>query len=82
VRAAGALVIRALQVKAFASIQLAPTLAAIAGQGRGIINDLYPRPYQQSGNCCPAAAAAPGGHQAAPPGDLAATQPGPAAARR
>jgi uncharacterized membrane protein len=37
--------IRALQVKAFASIQLAPTLAAIAGQGRGIIGDLYPRPY-------------------------------------
>ena len=33
--------IRTLQVKAFASIQLAPTLAAIAGQGRGIIDDLY-----------------------------------------
>ena len=37
--------IRALQTKAFASIQLAPTLAAIAVQGRGIIDDLYPRPY-------------------------------------
>ena len=37
--------IRTLQVKAFASIQLAPTLSAIAGQGRGIIDDLYPRPY-------------------------------------
>ena len=37
--------IRTLQMKAFASIQLAPTLAAIAGQGRGIIVDLYPRPY-------------------------------------
>ena len=37
--------IRTLQIKAFASIQLAPTLAAIAGQGRGIIDDLYPRPY-------------------------------------
>ena len=37
--------IRTLQVKAFASIQLAPTLAAIAGQGRGIVNGLYPRPY-------------------------------------
>ena len=36
--------IRRLQAKAFASIQLAPTLAAIAGQGRGIIDDLYPRP--------------------------------------
>ena len=36
--------IRSLQVKAFASIQLAPTLAAIAGQGRGILNDLYRRP--------------------------------------
>src|SRR5271165_6556538 len=37
--------VRTLQVKAFASIQLAPTLSAIAGQGRGIIADLYPRPY-------------------------------------
>ncbi len=36
--------IRSLQAKAFASIQLAPTLAAIAGQGHGIIDDLYPRP--------------------------------------
>jgi uncharacterized membrane protein len=36
--------IRALQVKAFASIQLAPTLSAIAAQGRGILDDLYPRP--------------------------------------
>ena len=36
--------IRTLQVKAFASLQLAPTLAAIAGQGRGIIDDLYRRP--------------------------------------
>src|ERR1017187_9694909 len=35
--------IRALQVKAFASIQLAPTLSAIAAQGRGVLNDLYPR---------------------------------------
>jgi len=37
--------IRTLQVKAFASIQLAPTLAAIPGQGRGVLEDLYPRPY-------------------------------------
>ena len=37
--------IRSLQAKAFASIQLAPTLAAIAGQGRGIIDDLYRRPF-------------------------------------
>jgi uncharacterized membrane protein len=36
--------IRSLQVKAFASIQLAPTLAAIAGQGRGILDGLYRRP--------------------------------------
>ncbi len=35
--------IRTLQVKAFASIQLAPTLSAIAAQGRGILDDLYPR---------------------------------------
>lgn len=40
--------IRSLQVKAFASIQLAPTLSAIAAQGRGIIDDLYRRP------CAPA----------------------------
>jgi uncharacterized membrane protein len=38
--------IRSLQVKAFASIQLAPTLAAIAGQGRGILDDLYRQPCQ------------------------------------
>ncbi len=37
--------IRSLQVKAFASIQLAPTLAAIAGQGRGILDDLYRGPW-------------------------------------
>ena len=36
--------IRALQVKAFASIQLAPTLSSIAAQGRGILDDLYPQP--------------------------------------
>jgi uncharacterized membrane protein len=36
---------RALQVRAFTSIQLAPTLAAIAAEGRGILDDLYRRPY-------------------------------------
>ena len=36
--------IRTLQVKAFTSIQLAPTLSAIAAQGRGILDDLYLRP--------------------------------------
>jgi len=36
--------IRTLQVKAFASIQLAPTLSAIAAQGRGILDDLYAQP--------------------------------------
>ena len=36
--------IRALQVKAFTSIQLAPTLSAIAARGRGILDDLYPQP--------------------------------------
>src|SRR5580698_1952608 len=36
--------LRNLQVKAFASIQLAPTLSAIAAQGRGILDDLYPGP--------------------------------------
>lgn len=37
--------IRTLQVKAFTSIQLAPTLSAIAAQGRGLLDDLYPRQY-------------------------------------
>ena len=32
---------RVLQVRAFTSIQLAPTLAAIAAEGRGIVADLY-----------------------------------------
>ena len=36
--------IRILQAKAFASIQLAPTLSALAGQGHRIIDGLYPRP--------------------------------------
>ena len=71
--------IRTLQVKAFASIQLAPTLAAIASQGRGIIDDLYRRPCPAGRKpACPAAAPAPGGPVAAPPGDLAAARPGPA----
>jgi uncharacterized membrane protein len=42
--------IRALQVKAFASIQLAPTLSAIAAQGRRIVDDLYPRPAPDGRN--------------------------------
>jgi len=36
--------IRNLQLKAFASIQLAPTLSAIAAQGRAILDDLYRSP--------------------------------------
>jgi uncharacterized membrane protein len=36
--------IRALQVRAFASIQLAPTLSAISAQGRDLLDDLYPWP--------------------------------------
>jgi uncharacterized membrane protein len=36
--------LRAVQVKAFASIQLAPTLSAIAAQGRGILDSPSPRP--------------------------------------
>jgi len=36
--------IRTLQVKAFASIQLAPTLSDIAARGRSILDDLYPQP--------------------------------------
>ncbi|MGP0027851.1 MAG: DUF2254 family protein [Streptosporangiaceae bacterium] len=35
---------RVLQVRAFTSIQLAPTLAAIAAEGRGIVDDLYSQP--------------------------------------
>jgi hypothetical protein len=37
---------RVLQVKAFTSIQLAPTLAAIAAEGRAILDDLYRRPCE------------------------------------
>ena len=36
---------RVLQVRAFTSIQLAPTLAAIAAEGRAILDDLYRRPW-------------------------------------
>lgn len=36
--------IRNVQVKAFASIQLAPTLSAVAAQGREILDDLYRSP--------------------------------------
>ena len=36
--------IRTLQVKAFASIQLAPTLSAIAARGRAVIDNLYSQP--------------------------------------
>jgi uncharacterized membrane protein len=36
---------RVLQVRAFTSIQLAPTLAAIATEGRAILDDLYARPW-------------------------------------
>ena len=56
---------------------------AVAGQGRGILDDLYPRPCPaHPPPACTAAAAAPGDHLAAPAGDLAATGPGPAARRR
>jgi uncharacterized membrane protein len=37
--------VRVLQLKAFTSIQLAPTLAAIAAEGRAILDDLYHRPW-------------------------------------
>ncbi len=37
--------VRVLQLKAFTSIQLAPTLAAIAAEGRAILDDLYSRPW-------------------------------------
>jgi uncharacterized membrane protein len=36
---------RVLQVRALTSIQLAPTLAAIATEGRAILDDLYGRPW-------------------------------------
>ncbi len=41
-----AILIRSLQLKAFVSLQLAPTLATIASRGREVIDDLYHRPYQ------------------------------------
>ena len=41
--------IRALVVRAFASIQLAPALSAIAAQGRVTIDDLYHQPRSSDG---------------------------------
>jgi uncharacterized membrane protein len=41
---------RTLQTRAFTSIQLAPTLAAIAAEGRGILDDLYRRPCTTEGH--------------------------------
>ena len=75
--------IRSLQVKAFASIQLAPTLSAIAGAGPRH----YRRPVPPAVRASPAAAGpdaatAQGGPVAAPPGDLAAARPRPPAACR
>jgi uncharacterized membrane protein len=45
--------IRTLQVKAFASIQLAPTLSDIAAHGRSILDDLYPQPGPGDKNPAP-----------------------------
>jgi uncharacterized membrane protein len=45
--------IRTLQVKAFASIQLAPTLSDIAAHGRSILDDLYPQPGPGDTNPAP-----------------------------
>jgi uncharacterized membrane protein len=45
--------IRTLQVKAFASIQLAPTLSDIAAHGRSILEDLYPQPGPGDTNPAP-----------------------------
>ena len=38
-------VMRSLQVRAFESLQLAPTLAAIAARGRNVLARAYPTPY-------------------------------------
>jgi uncharacterized membrane protein len=43
------ILIRTLLVKAFASIQLAPALSAIAAQGRIVIDDLYRHPASSEG---------------------------------
>ena len=45
--------IRSLRMKAFTSIQQAPALAAIAQQGRGIIDDLYRQQYTAEGQPAP-----------------------------
>ena len=71
---AALVLIRTLQVKAFASIQLAPTLSDIAARGRSILDDLYPQPGPGD-RSRQAAAAAPGRHLAPRAGHLAATQP-------
>jgi hypothetical protein len=68
--------IRSLQVKAFAAIQLAPTLSAIAAQGHGILTDLYLRPGRQTGSRPPRCRRCAGSS----PDHPATTRPGPAAA--
>ena len=61
---------RVLQVRAFTSIQLAPTLAAIAAEGRGILDDLYRRPCTAGPHpavVLPPCAAPSRGHTGRPP---------------
>jgi uncharacterized membrane protein len=45
--------IRILLVRAFASIQLAPALSAIAARGRAVIDDLYRQPCATGGQPAP-----------------------------
>src|ERR1035441_786111 len=63
--------IRSLQVKAFAAIQLAPTLSAIAARGHGILTDLYLRPGRQTGSppprCRPSTTSSPDPPATTPP---------------
>lgn len=76
---ASVVMIRVLQLKAFASIQLAPTLSAIAARGRGVLDDLYPR--SETAGSTPAAPLpprSPDGHLAVPAGHLAAARRTPA----
>ena len=74
--------LRALQVKAFVSIQLAPTLFCHRRAGRRRPRRPLPpgRPGRPASRRA-AAAAAPGRHLAAPAGHPAATRPAPACAR-
>jgi uncharacterized membrane protein len=51
--------IRALQVRAFLSLQLSQVLAGVAARGRTVISELFPHPYDEALHAAPAVASPP-----------------------